>query len=70
MTEQSSTTDNEAFNQKPPPKSPAGRNRTRSLAMMAGAVALLVGALVTLVFGVAIGSALRKRIDRWTHGYR
>jgi hypothetical protein len=38
--------------------------------MMAGAVGLLVSLLATLVFGVAIGSALRKRIDRWRHGYR
>jgi hypothetical protein len=70
MTAQSSATDNEAFGQNPPAQHPAGRSGTRSLAIMAGAVGVLVGVLATLVFGVAIGSALRKRIDRWRHGYR
>jgi hypothetical protein len=69
MTAQSSTTDQETFGQNPP-QQPPGRSRTRSLAMMAGAVALLAGVFVTLVFGIAIGNAVRKRIDRWMHGYK
>ena len=31
---------------------------------------MFVGIFVTLIFGIAIGNAVRKRIDRWAHGYK
>jgi hypothetical protein len=31
--------------------------------------ALIVGVLAALIAGVSIGSAARKRIDKWGHGY-
>jgi hypothetical protein len=31
--------------------------------------ALILGGLAALIAGISIGSAARKRIDRWRHGY-
>lgn len=41
----------------------------RSRAKLAGAVALVIGGLVILGSGIALGNAARKRVDRWAHGY-
>ena len=31
--------------------------------------ALIVGVIAALITGVSLGSAVRKRIDKWGHGY-
>jgi hypothetical protein len=41
----------------------------RDLERLALTAALAVGVIAALITGVAIGSAVRKRIDKWGHGY-
>ena len=31
---------------------------------------LIIAGVAMLVVGIVIGNAARKRIDRWSHGYR
>ena len=40
----------------------------RTFARLAGVSALIAASVASLVLGIFIGSAARKRIDRWSHG--
>jgi hypothetical protein len=40
----------------------------RTLARLAGPYALIAASVATLIVGILIGNAARKRIDRWSHG--
>jgi hypothetical protein len=39
------------------------------LSRLFAVLALIVSGFIVLFLGIGIGSAARKRIDRWTHGY-
>ncbi len=54
----------------PQPSASHPARSLRTVARVAGALALFIGGLVTLLFGIAIGNAARKQLDRWLHGYR
>jgi hypothetical protein len=41
----------------------------RNLERLALTAALIVGVIAALITGASIGSAVRKRIDKWGHGY-
>jgi hypothetical protein len=69
MSTSSARTDSDPVHHHPPDRHPPGRSRQRSAAKLAGALALAVAGLVTLVAGIVIGNGARKRIDRWLHGY-
>ena len=74
MTTQSSAPDQEKPDQETsgqdmPSNAPSSSDR-RNLVKLIAALALFAGGLATLVFGIAIGNAVRKRADRWAHGYR
>ena len=40
----------------------------RTLARLAGTSKVIIAGVAMLVVGILIGSAARKRIDRWSHG--
>ena len=40
----------------------------RTFARLAGMSTLIIASVVMLLVGILIGSAARKRIDRWSHG--
>ena len=40
----------------------------RTFARLAGMSTLVIGSAAMLIIGILIGSAARKRIDRWSHG--
>jgi hypothetical protein len=48
----------------------AGQDSTGHSAKFGMGLALISTAMVALVVGIALGSAARKRVDRWVHGYR
>jgi hypothetical protein len=48
----------------------AGQDSTGHSAKFGMGLALISTAMVALVAGIALGSAARKRVDRWVHGYR
>jgi hypothetical protein len=55
----------------PPESQPDGspsHHGFHDLLKMAKGLALALGALATLVIGIAIGNSARKRIDRMSHG--
>ncbi len=49
---------------------PADHDSEEHSAMLAKGVVAVAAALITLVVGIAIGNAARKRLDRLSHGYR
>jgi hypothetical protein len=40
----------------------------RTFARLAGMSTLIIASVAMLIVGILIGSAARKRIDRWSHG--
>jgi len=40
----------------------------RTLARLAGTSKVIIASVAMLIVGILIGSAARKRIDRWSHG--
>jgi len=40
----------------------------RTFARLAGMSTLIITSVAMLIVGILIGSAARKRIDRWSHG--
>jgi hypothetical protein len=40
----------------------------RTYARLAGVSTLIIASVAILIVGILIGSAARKRIDRWSHG--
>jgi hypothetical protein len=40
----------------------------RTLARLAGTSTVIIASVALLIVGILIGSAARKRIDRWSHG--
>jgi hypothetical protein len=40
----------------------------RTLARLAGMSTVIIASVAMLILGILIGSAARKRIDRWSHG--
>jgi hypothetical protein len=53
----------------PAPRSrPLSESSKRKLGRLAGMSTLIIASLTTLVIGIAVGNAARKRIDRLVHG--
>jgi hypothetical protein len=50
------------------PATAASESSNRALARLAGPYTLIAASLATLIVGILIGNAARKRIDRWSHG--
>jgi hypothetical protein len=50
------------------PSTALSESSKRSLARMAGMSTLIIASVASLVVGILIGSAARKRMDRWSHG--
>ena len=42
----------------------------RTFARLAGMSTVIIASIAMLAVGIVIGNAARKRIDRWSHGYR
>jgi hypothetical protein len=50
------------------PASALSEHSKRTFARLAGASTLIIASVAMLIVGIFIGSAARKRIDRWSHG--
>jgi hypothetical protein len=50
-----------------PPDSPLSESSKRNMARMATTAALVAVGVAALVTGIVIGSAARKRVDKWAH---
>jgi hypothetical protein len=50
------------------PSTALGEGSRRNLARLAGMSTLVTASVASLIVGILIGNAARKRIDRWSHG--
>jgi hypothetical protein len=50
------------------PNTALSESGKRALARLTGTPTLITASVAMLVVGVLIGNAVRKRIDRWSHG--
>ena len=50
------------------PSTALSESSKRTLARLAGTSTLIIASVASLILGILIGSAARKRIDRWSHG--
>ena len=50
------------------PTAAISEHSKRTFARLAGASTLIIASVAMLIAGIFIGSAARKRIDRWSHG--
>ena len=50
------------------PSTALSESSKRTFARLAGMSTLIIASVAMLLVGILIGSAARKRIDRWSHG--
>jgi hypothetical protein len=50
------------------PRPALSESSKRTFARLAGMSTVIIASVTMLIIGILIGSAARKRIDRWSHG--
>ena len=50
------------------PATTLSESSKRTFARLAGMSTVIIASVAMLIVGILIGSAARKRIDRWSHG--